>query len=62
MRNSVTTGDSVRQYSYIKSQKDALFHKLIFVKSSTCFEHIYCPSSLYTQQMLFVMLVMLSVC
>jgi len=31
-------------YSYNKSQQDALFHKFILVKNSTCFGQIYCPS------------------
>jgi len=41
-------------YSYNKSQRDALFLNFILVKNSTCFGHIYCPSSgvliLYIQQ------------
>ena len=41
-------------YSYNKRQRDALFLKCIFVKNSTCFGQIYCPSrrvsTLYTQQ------------
>jgi len=41
-------------HSYNKSQRDALFLKLILIKNFTCFGHIYCPSSgvstLYTQQ------------
>ena len=56
-------------YSYSKSQQDALFLKFILVKNSTHFGQIYCPSSalsiLYTQQQVFVMLVMftsLTVC
>ena len=32
-------------YSYNKSQQDALFLYFILVKSSTCFEQTYCPSS-----------------
>jgi len=40
--------------SYNKSQRDALFHKFILIKNSTCFGQLYCPSSgvstLYTQQ------------
>jgi len=53
-------------YYYNKSQRDALFLKLILVKNSTCFGQIYCPSSgvstlVYIQQV-FVMLVMLTVC
>ena len=52
--------------SYNKNQRDALFLKFILVKNSTCFGQIDCPSSgvstLYTQQQVFVMLVMLTVC
>jgi hypothetical protein len=52
--------------TYNKSQRDALFLKFILVKNSICFRQIYCPSSgvstLYTQQLVFVMLVMLTVC
>jgi len=55
-----------RGYSYNKSQRDALFLKFILIKNSKCFGQIYCPSSgastLYTQQYVFVMLVMLTVC
>jgi len=40
--------------SYNKIQKDALFLIFILIKISTCFGHIYCPSSdvstLYTEQ------------
>jgi len=32
-------------YSYNKSQQDALFLKFILIKNSTCFGQIYCPSS-----------------
>ena len=64
MINSVTTGDSVQQYSYNESQRDALFHKFISVKNAICFEQNYCPSSgvstLYTQQLVFFMLVVLT--
>ena len=52
-------------YSYNKSQQDALVLKSILV-ISTCFGQTYCPSSgvliLYSQQLVFVMLVMLTVC
>jgi len=45
-------------YSYNKSQQDALFLKFIFVKNSTYFGQIYCPSSgvliLYSEQLEFV--------
>jgi len=51
--------------SYSNSQRDALFPNFILVKSSTCFEQIFCPSSgvliLYSQQLVFVILVMLTV-
>jgi len=59
-------GPCIVIYSYNKSQKDALFLNFILVKNSTCFGQTYCPSSgvliLYTQQLAFVMLVMLTVC
>jgi hypothetical protein len=52
--------------SYNKSQRDALFVKFILIKNSTCFGQICYPSTgvstLYTQQQVFVMLVMLTVC
>jgi len=55
-----------RDNSYNKSQRDALFLKFIVIKNCTFFGHIYCPSSgvstLYTQQYVFFMLVMLTVC
>ena len=53
-------------YSYNKSQQDALFLNFILAKNSTCFGQIYCPSSgvltLYSQQKVFVILVMMTVC
>jgi len=53
-------------YSYNKSQRGALLLKYILIKNYTCFGQIYCPSSgvstLYTQQYVYVMLVMLTVC
>ena len=53
-------------FSYIKSQQDALFLRFILVKNSTCFGQTYCPSTgvliLYSQQLVFVILVTLSVC
>jgi len=53
-------------YSYNKGQRDALFLTFISVKNSTCFGQIYCPSAgvstLYTQQEVFVMLGMWTVC
>jgi hypothetical protein len=46
-------------------QQDALILNFILVKNSTCFEQIYCPSSgvliLYSQQLVFVTLVVLTV-
>jgi len=54
-----------KSYSYNKSQRDALFFKFILVKNSACFGQIYHPSSdvstLYIQQQVFVMLIMLTV-
>ena len=48
-----------------KSQQDAQFLNFILVNNSTCFGQTYCPSSgvliLYSQQMLFVILIMLTV-
>ena len=59
-------GPCIVIYSYNKSQGDALFLKFILVNNSTCFGQIYCPSSgvliLYSQQLAFVILVMLAVC
>jgi len=55
-----------REHSYNKNQQDALFTNFIFVKNSKRFGQIYCPSSgvliLYSQQLVFVILVMLTVC
>ena len=55
-----------RVSSYNKSQRDAIILNFILVKVSTYFGQIYCPSSgiliLYSQQMVFVILVMLTVC
>ena len=59
-------GPCVVVYSYNRSQRDALFLNFILVMNSTCFGQTYCPSSgvliLYSQQMVFVILVMLTVC
>jgi len=56
----------IASYSYNKSQQDALFLKFILVKNSTCFGQTHCTSSgvliLYSQQLVFVVLVMLTVC
>jgi len=53
-------------YSYNRSQQDALFLYFILVNKSTCFGQTYCPSSgvlvLYSQHLVFVILVMLTVC
>jgi hypothetical protein len=53
-------------YSYNRSQQDALFLNFNLEKNSTCFGQTYCPSSgvliLYSQQWVFVILVMLTVC
>jgi hypothetical protein len=47
-------GPCIVIYSYNKSQRDALFLRFIFIKNSTYFGKIYCPSSgvstLYTHQ------------
>jgi len=55
-----------KQYSNNKSQQDAPFHNFILVKNSICFGKTYCPSLgvliLYSQQLLFVILVILTVC
>jgi hypothetical protein len=54
------------KYSDNKSQQDALFLNFILVKNPTCFGQTYCPSTgvliLYSQQLVFVILVMLTVC
>ena len=59
-------GPCIVIYSYNTSQQDALFLNFILVKNSTCFGQTYCPSSgvliLYSQQLVFVILVMLTVC
>ena len=53
-------------HSYNRSQTDALFLNFVLVKNSTCFRQTYCLSSgvsiLYSQQQVFVMLVLLTVC
>jgi len=53
-------------YSDNKSQQDALFLNFILVNNHTCFGQPYCPSSgvllLYLQQLVYVILVMLTVC
>ena len=53
-------------YSFNRSQQDALLLKFILVKNTTFFRQKYCPSSgvliLYSQRLVFVILVMLTVC
>ena len=53
-------------YSYNKNEGDALFLNFISVKNYTYFGKIYCPSSgvliLYSQQLVSVIIVMLTVC
>jgi hypothetical protein len=59
-------GPRIVIYSYNRRKQDALFLKFILVKNSTCFGQTYCPSSgvliLYSQQLVFVIVVMLTVC
>jgi len=51
-------------HSYNRSQKMHYFSTLFLIYNSTCFGHIYCPSSgvlmLFSHQMVFVILVMLT--
>jgi hypothetical protein len=53
-------------YFYNNDQRDALFLNFILIKNSTCFGQSYCPSSgvliMYSQQKVFVILVMLTLC
>jgi len=53
-------------YPYNKSQQDALFLNFILVNNSTCFRQTYRPSSgvliWHSQQLVFVILVTLTVC
>jgi len=53
-------------FTYNKDLKDAIFLIFILVKNSTCFGEAYCPSSvvliLYSQQLVLVILVMVTVC
>ena len=59
-------GPCIVTHSYNKSQQYAVFLNFILAKNSTCFGHTYCPSSgvliLYSLQLVFVILVMLTVC
>jgi hypothetical protein len=60
------SGPCIVIYSDNKGQQDALFLNFILVNKSTCFGQTYCPSSgvlmLYSQQLVLVILVILSVC
>ena len=53
-------------YSCDRSQHDVLFLNVILINNSTCFRQTYCPSSgvliLNSQQVVFVILFMLTVC
>jgi len=59
-------GPCIVIYSYNNSQQDALLLNFILLKNSTCFGQTYCLSTgvliLYSQQLVFVILVMLTVC
>jgi len=52
--------------SYNRSQQDALFLNFILINSFTCFGQTCCQSQgvliLYSQQLVFIILVMLTVC
>jgi len=65
MKFTVFSTDGVSG-SYNESQQDALFLNFILIKNSTCFRQTYCPSSgvliLYSQQQVFVILVMVIFC
>jgi hypothetical protein len=64
--NLTFSGPCIVIYSYNKSQCNELFLNFILVKNSVCFGQTYCPSSrvllLYSQQYVFVILVMRTVC
>ena len=59
-------GPCILIYSYNRSQQDALFLNFISIYNSTCFGQTYCPSSgvliVYSQQLVFVILFILTVC
>ena len=59
-------GPRIVIYCYNIGQQDALFINFALIKNSTCFGQTYCRSSavliLYSQQLVSVMLVMLTVC
>jgi hypothetical protein len=63
--NVTFRGPCIVIYSCNKGQRVALFLNFILVLNSECFRQIYCPSSgvliLYIQQMVFVILVKLTV-
>jgi hypothetical protein len=65
-RNMTFRGPCIAIHSYNRSQQDALFLNFILLKTSTCFGQIYCLSSgvstLYAQQYVYIMPVMLTVC
>ena len=64
--NLTFRGPCIVIYSYNESQQDALFLKFILIKNSTHFVQLYCPLSgvliVYSQQLVFVILVMLTAC
>jgi len=64
--NLTFRGPRIIIYPYNKSQRDSLFLNFILIKNFTCFGQAYCLSSgvliLYSQQLVFVILVMLTVC
>ena len=57
---------SIYKSPYNGSQQDALILNFILISNSTCIGQTYCPSSgvltLYSQQLVFVVLVMVTVC
>ena len=59
-------GPCIVKYCSNKSQRNAPFLNFILVKNSTCFGQIHCPSSglllQYSQQLVFVITVRLTVC
>jgi hypothetical protein len=64
--NLTFRGPCIVIYSYNKSQQDAQLLKLILLMNSIYFGQSFCPSSgvliLYSQQLVFVIPVMLTVC
>jgi hypothetical protein len=65
-KNVTIRGPCIVIYFYNKSQRDAVFLNFILVNNSTCFGQTYCPSSgvliLYSQQLVFLVLIMLTIC